>query len=881
MMTAEHLASTREARLSKDRRPQHVTTFLLLLCALGGHSGPLLADTQTDPDSASVKLAWSTDSVGPARFVSVHGRRAAVFGYSEDGLEVWAYPFQILSSFKLSFGAQGTTTAIDGQSLLRRIIYSPEAVTRIYAGPDFIVREKIFVPLEEPGAIIRYEVASPHPVDIVIRFMPVLDLMWPGGIGGQDAAWNSAASAYVFSEQRHRFSGSIGSPDIVAHDDTPNQSRDLGRESGLAFTIRAGGDHTDARVVIAGGPERSATAIAQELLGNDDSLERIVSDHYSALLNTSLQIEAPDEATNRALAWSEIALDQAWVCNPDLGCGLAAGYGPSRRARRPQYDWFFAGDGMVDLPALLAAGQYERARQELEFILKYQDQKTGMIWHELSQSAGWIDWSKYPYMFVHVELTFDFLDATRNYFVATGDRSFVEAHWAAIQSAYQYCRTLVNLKDGLPRIPAGKEGSREQEALSEELALSASWIRASQAYASLAAATGHTADAAEASAISRQTRDVVARRYWDEKQNFWITGYTRSGAPLIDRQIGPVSILGQGIFSERQRDSIIQQLASSDFETDWGTRGRASSSSTYDPTSYANGSVWAISTSWVATAFWAAHQPATAFPIWNALVPWSSLDSLGHMHETVAGDYYHEEFESVPEQTWSSATFFVAAVNGLLGLQVDGASNHVKFAPHLPPSWDALTIRNLHVGSSEINFKLSTSTNEMRLQMHNEGGPVKVLFDPEIPFGAKLRSAHLQNHPIAATLDPHSQDTHAKVVFDLSHGDALLTLEYTGGVAILPESPPIIIGAPSKGIKITKVNLHGQLLTIDFDYLPLTTTVFDLRTPWVIKEVQGATFQATSRGWYRVTVTVPPQAKSKPTYQNGEIKVTFAGNASA
>src|SRR5258708_3569583 len=160
MMTAEHLAPTREARLSKHRRPQHATTFLLLLCALSGHSGPLLADTQTDPDSASVKLAWSTDSVGPARFVSVHGRRAAVFGYSEDGLEVWAYPFQILSSYKLSFLAQGTTTAINGQSLLRRIIYSPEAVTRIYAGPDFIVRENIFVPLEEPGAIIRYEVAS-------------------------------------------------------------------------------------------------------------------------------------------------------------------------------------------------------------------------------------------------------------------------------------------------------------------------------------------------------------------------------------------------------------------------------------------------------------------------------------------------------------------------------------------------------------------------------------------------------------------------------------------------------------------------------------------------------------------------------------------------
>src|SRR4029077_12759148 len=143
----------------------------------------------------------------------------------------------------------------------------------------------------------------------------------------------------------------------------------------------------------------------------DDALESAAAAHYRALLDEALQVETPDSDVNRALAWSEVALDQAWVCNPDLGCGLVAGYGPSRKARRPQYDWFFAGDGMVAINALLAAGEYPRVRQEIEFILKYQDPKSGMIWHELSQSAGWIDWSKYPYMFVHVELTFDFLNS--------------------------------------------------------------------------------------------------------------------------------------------------------------------------------------------------------------------------------------------------------------------------------------------------------------------------------------------------------------------------------------------------------------------------------------------------------------------------------------
>ncbi|MEA3176859.1 MAG: hypothetical protein QOI59_382, partial [Gammaproteobacteria bacterium] len=57
---------------------------LLLLCTL-------LSSAQ-----AGSALTWSTDSSQPGRFMAVHGRRAATFGYSQNGLESWAYPVQIL-----------------------------------------------------------------------------------------------------------------------------------------------------------------------------------------------------------------------------------------------------------------------------------------------------------------------------------------------------------------------------------------------------------------------------------------------------------------------------------------------------------------------------------------------------------------------------------------------------------------------------------------------------------------------------------------------------------------------------------------------------------------------------------------------------------------
>ncbi len=617
---------------------------------------------------------------------------------------------------------------------------------------------------------------------------------------------------------------------------------------------------------------------AKKLLEDEAPLEKAAVEHYADLLNRSLQIETPDADINRALAWSEIALDQAWVCNPDLGCGLVAGYGPSRKARRPQYDWFFSGDGMVDIHALLAAGEYDRARQELEFILKYQDQKTGMIWHELAQSAGLLDWPKYPYMFVHVDLTFQFLSTVDDYFSATGDQDFLRAHWASIQSAYQYCRSLLDPKDGLPRIPANKEGAREQDALSDELTLSASWVSAAQAFAHLAAATGHGAAAPQAIAAGQTARSAIVKRYWDERQQLWIMGYTRTGTPLIHHDIGPAHVMGEALLSAAKRNSLLDQLASSDFQADWGTRGQAATASTYDPNSYASGSVWAISTSEIATVFWTEHRPATALPIWSALIPWSSLDSLGHMHEALAGDYYHEEQESVPEQTWSSAAFFTATVNGLLGLHINGVSNRITFAPHLPPGWDAITLRNVHVGASEITIHMIQSANEVRLQLQNEGAPVEMSFDPEIPFRAKLEGAQLESRPINATLEENSQDTHARVEFSLPRGNTLLTISYTGGVAIIPTLPQPMIGDPSNAIKITGVNLNNRVYTVDFDYVPSAVSTFELRTRWTIKKVQGATFEAIAPTVYRFTVSMVASKKDLHAYQHGKATVAFAND---
>jgi hypothetical protein len=120
-------------------------------------------------------------------------------------------------------------------------------------------------------------------------------------------------------------------------------------------------------------------------------------------------------------------------------------------------------------------------------IRQYQDLRTGMIWHELSPYVDWRD--KYPYMFVHADLTKSYISTIADYIHVSNDRVLLWKLRTSVQKAFVYGRSLID-NDDLPRILESKEGSVEQEPLSDELALSASWVTACKDYARLAERMG-------------------------------------------------------------------------------------------------------------------------------------------------------------------------------------------------------------------------------------------------------------------------------------------------------------------------------------------------------------------------------------------------------
>lgn len=849
---------------------------LLLAGAALVVGAPALA--QTGGASADEGLVWASDAAGSGRFVAAHGERAVVMGYPETGLEVWAWPLQILSGYQVRFYEAGRVAPTDGRAVLRRIEYRPSEIVRVYSGPDFVVREHLFVPLHAPGAILTYEVEGRPDLRIEARFQPSLDLMWPGALGGQSIGWDAAHKAYVEREPLHGFSAMIRSPEAVGHDSTINRAS--GRGDGMALLLAprgAAGGVRRASLYVAADPTGTGdpAKLADALEAHEGQLRAEAAAHADALLSGAVQITTPDPELNRALSWSVLALDQAWACQPAIGCGEVAGYGPSRPGRRPQYAWFFGGDGLVAVEGLLAAGEYERAREELAFIARYQNKSNGMIWHEISMSAPLIDWEKrYPYMFVHVDITYQYLSTLADYVAVTGDVKYLTDNWKGVEAAWRYGRSLIAPSTGLPKIPAGKEGENEQDQMRDDVRLSSSWIDAADGFARLARAAGRPRLAAEAEQGAQAARRAIAANGWDPARGFWVAGHTMSGQPVRDERSSAGRLLVQDALPPAEVDTALDKLSGPAFQTDWGVRGLSADAPGYDPNAYSKGSISALGTSGFATTFWTAHRPLTAWGAWRGLIGWSALDSEGHFHEVAAGDLFHAEIESVPEQTWSSAGFLSSAVHGLLGLEIRSGERRLVLAPHLPGGWDGVMVRNVRVGGARLELDIQQDAGGVSVEAINDGQPVAVDFDPQIPLGARVLGAEVDGTVRPAAAEPHAQDQHAHLDFTAAHGVTRAVIRYAGGVRLAPIQPEARVGDATRNLKIASASFTDGALKLRAYVADPARAEIDLITPMKPGAVQGGRLTPLAPGRWRL-VLAPGAPAGAGAYAPVEAEVRF------
>ena len=817
----------------------------------------------------------------PWEFLCAVGTRAGLFGDESGRMEAWVYPLKIVRNFHLKFEIEGRN--VPAEALPRTVTARPESVTILYAGDTFAVRETFFVPVKEPGALILLDVETSQPLQVRASFERDFQLEWPAALGGTFTNWDPKLHAFSFGEEQKKFAALVGSP--TAGDVHQEYQTNYSASPENSFALGVTSQGKERKVVVMAASTQGladATGLYQRLSTATEWLLKDSADYYSSYLARTVSLELPDRELQQAYDWSRISLLQGLVDNPYLGSGLVAGYRTSGDSQRPGFAWFFGRDSFWTSFALNAAGDFSTSRMALQFISKYQ-RADGKIPHEIAQSASFVEWFKdYPYAYASADATPLYLIAVSDYVAHSGDIGFAQEKWDSLWKAYLFLRSTYDA-EGLPQNFGIGHGWVEGGPLlpvKTEFYQSALGAQALRALSQIALWVGKDD-------VSRQLSGEFAKQELLLNQAFWLSETKRFAFALDqnNQKIDEPSVLATvpmwfGLLEQDKAQSMIDELAGSSHETDWGMRIISSAAARYSPGGYHFGAVWPLFTGWASAGEYRYHRALPAYSNLQANAGLALDGSLGHVTEVLSGDYYQPLSTSSPHQIWSAAMVVSPVLSGMLGLSADTPAHTLTFAPHVPGNWTSFAVKNLRLGDIGLDFRYQKTADEIALEATRTGsGECYVEFSPAVSLQAEVMAVEMNGRLLQYRILKSALDQHVFVRFPVRGGPNSLRilLRHNFGLSLTARLPPL--GDASHGLRVVAESWTPARDRLDLEVEGLANAAYELDVwnPSELSSVDGATLEKSNALQGKLRIQIPG---GKPdSYVRREIALHFVSHA--
>jgi glycogen debranching enzyme len=790
-------------------------------------------------------------------FLPVVGTRAGLFGDESGRMEAWVYPLKIFRELHLTF--HSGDRALPAESLSRTLVVRPESATLLYAGDSFRVRETLFVPVHEQGAIIQFDIETEQPLEIEAAFIADFALEWPASIGGTDIDWDSNRRAFVFSDETRKFAAIVGSPTAQDAHEAYETNYSSSHENSFRLGVTPKG-HETRLLVIAGSVAGidDANKTYQRLSSSYLDLLRDSANYYRNYLAQTVGLELPDPTLQQAYDWARISTIQGLANNPYLGTGLIAGYRTSGTSQRPGFAWFFGRDSLWTSFALNAEGDYATARTALEFISKYQ-REDGKVPHEISQSASLVPWFKdYPYPYVSADATPLFIIAMNDYVAQSGDLAFLRDHWDNAWRAYQFLRSTYDAQGFAQNAGVGHGWVEGGPLLpvKNEFYQAGLGVVALRALSSLAAFAGKDDLKKQLATEFDQKRALLDQSFWSPEKKIYAFGLTQNNQRSDEASVLATVSMWFGLPDPGHADQMITQLSEAEHDTDWGMRIISSQSRIYDGSGYHFGSVWPLFTGWASVGEYKYHRALPAYFNLRANALLALDGSLGHFTEVLSGDYYQSFSTSSPHQIWSAAMVVSPILRGLFGLQVESANHTISLIPHAPADWTSFAIHNVHVGAVAVDFQYHKTTDSLVLETKSTGtGECWINFSPALSPRAHVVGVEWNGRPLAFKVqsngedksgseeESQNKDQHVSLRFPARAGSnrVVIRVKNDFGLSLSNELPPL--GSTSRELRVLSEswNPARTQLKVEVSGLPGTYYELGVWNPSQVSSVDGAT----------------------------------------
>jgi glycogen debranching enzyme len=641
------------------------------------------------------------------------------------------------------------------------------------------------------GPVVLYEFDCVHPTEFTFRFTPELRWMWPErneGVPGVEWVAGPLAAPtakepgpsgaisgvplpnhgyYVLHTDYPDLAGAVTVPGAQPGVLAPYQERpqvhpvelrlhiDPARDRGRLFPL----------LMAVGMNKETATnaalgATLQHLNESIPDLYKAQAESYRKLLANFVSIETPDKTLNEAFQWAVVSIEQlktkalhntsgapgpshlgTWDPNSkpagtsDDETALVAGYYASADSARPGFGWFFGRDALYTLFAVNGYGNFALSKSELEFLI-HRQRDDGKIMHEWSQTAAFIDWRQFPYMYAAADATPLFILAMADYVRSSGDVAFLTAHRDAIEKAWAFetghadINGIYDNRQGTGWVESWPGGMPHQEVYLAFLD--------QQASGAMAQLEDLLHDAAKSQA-ARTRADAIAKtiqaQFWDKDKNCYAFSRNPDGSLDLTSTVYPALAWwsGKGLAGDNsipaQTGTCLQQLAAHTLNTDWGLRDVANDEKIYDGMSYHQGSVWPLFTGWAALAEYRGNQPLAGYQLLMENANLTKSQDLGAVTELLSGDYFVPFGRSTSHQLWSSAMVITPTLRGLFGLDIDAQTKTITVNPHLPATWPSAEVKNIQVPGGALG-----------LSFHKEGETLIMFLDQSGVEGWKVHT---------------------------------------------------------------------------------------------------------------------------------------------
>jgi glycogen debranching enzyme len=801
-------------------------------------------------------------------FVSAVGQRAGLFGNEQGFFEAWVYPLKILRDLHLRFHIDGTV--LPAEALARTLIVHPECSTIVYTSDVFSVRETLFVPVHESGAIIVFEVQTAKPLEIEAAFSPDFQLEWPAAFGNADEDWNPELHAFHFGEASEKFEALVGSPSGAKGSEASSTNYfSLHYDSILLGPTVKG---TETKLLVIAGTTKSEESVAQiyhHLAADYPKLLQSSAAYYNSYLNRTVSLDLPDKQIEEAYDWAKVGMAQGVVENPFLGTGLVAGYDKSGDDFRPGYAWFFGRDAEWTSLALDAEGDFSTARNALQFLSTYQ-RADGKIAHEIAQSASLVNWFKNtPYSYAAADSTPLFVIAVDSYVTHSGDLDFARQKWDNLWRAYQFLKSTYDAQGFAENVGVGTGWIEEGPLypVRTEIYQASLGIEAVRSLSHLAHLLGKDDIEKDLQKSYEHQRPLLEKAFWSPAQNIY--GYAiDKNNQLVDvaSVLSTVPMWFQQL-DQDHAEKMIQTLAAPDQQADWGMRIISSHDPRYDPSGYHFGTVWPLFTGWASVGEYRYHQTLPAYSNLRANALLALNESLGHVTEVLSGDYYQTLATGTPQQIWSAAMVVNPLLSGLLGLQADATDCNLDFSPHVPAEWSSFAVHHVPVGpvTLDLNYRRAPDLIELEVQSDGAGngnGKCSLEFSPAVSLRTTVVHVQLNGRSLPFHLQTNSSDQHVSVSLPFISGKSTIEIHLKNDFEIGETTTLPPLGTASRGLRVISESWTPSRDALTVLVSGVAGGLYELSAwnPGQISSVQGASLEKGTPELARVHLKLPDSA---------------------